>query len=261
MRLDVLIVEDEPVVVESAARILRSADLTVRHAGDVQEALAELRENEVKVVLSDLMLPGGSGLEVLAASADLRPGTEVIMVTGYATCEKTLESFRSGAFEFLPKPFDVDELLAVVTRALRSFARRESAQSMDGGQVSRPAATTTTSSDLYLLGRHAWAAKDGDGSVTLGLGESFPGLLGPIRQVEGPQLGAQIRQCRQFAVVRTPAGLDHRVWAPLSGRVIAVNHAFEADPNRLDREPWAACWLIRIVAESLQEELSSLTHN
>jgi CheY-like chemotaxis protein/glycine cleavage system H lipoate-binding protein len=259
MRHDVLIVEDEPVVAESAARILRAAGLTVSHAADVPQALAQLREGDVRVVLSDLMLPGSSGLEVLAAAADLRPTTEVVMVTGYATCEKALESFRAGAFDFLPKPFDVEELLGVVTRAAASSARRERALSAAPNPTA--ADVKPAPSGLHSLGRHAWAAKDADGSVTLGLGESFPGLLGPVREVAIQQPRSQILQCREFSVVRTEDGLTHRVWSPLSGRVIAVNSTFEEEPNRLDREPWDACWLIRIVPESLEEELSSLTHN
>jgi CheY-like chemotaxis protein len=261
MRHDVLIVEDEPVVAESAARILRSAGLTVCQAPNVHQALADLRESEVKVVLSDLMLPGGSGLEVLAAAVDLRPTTEVITVTGYATCEKALESFTAGAFDFLPKPFDVEELLGVVTRATRSFARRESAREATPDPAAASAEAGARSPGIYFLGRHAWAIRDADGSVTLGLGESFPGLLGPVREIEIEQPGSQIRQCRQFSLVRTEDGLTHRAWSPLSGRVIAVNRAFEDEPSRLDREPWETCWLIRIVPESLHEELSSLTHH
>ncbi len=71
--LDVLIVEDEPVVAESAARILRTADLHVELAADAPSAIGELRHNPVGVVLCDLMLPGDSGFAVLESVRDLRP--------------------------------------------------------------------------------------------------------------------------------------------------------------------------------------------
>lgn len=265
MPLDVLIVEDEPVVAESAARILRGAKLDVELATDSQSAIAALDRGAVRVVLCDLMLPGESGLRVLAAARFLRPLAQVIVITGYATCENALASFKSGAFDFLPKPFDVDELLAVVTRALRCFDRASAAGSSASGPRRRvdgaSADPVVDRNGRYLLGRHAWATKDDDGSATLGVGAAFPGLVGSTRSIEIAQPDDHLLQCRQCALVRGEDHLDHRVWAPLSGRVIAVNRALESNPQSLDREPWEECWLVRIVPESPVEELSNLVHD
>jgi DNA-binding NtrC family response regulator len=114
---DVLLVEDEPVVREAAARILRPEGLTLDRVEDVDGALARLRKADYRLVLSDLMLPGFSGFDLLERVTGERPQLPVILITGYATIENALAAFKKGAFDFLPKPFDVAELLGVVRRA------------------------------------------------------------------------------------------------------------------------------------------------
>ena len=111
---DVLLVEDEPVVREAAARILRPEGLTLDRVEDVDGALARLRRVEHRVVLSDLMLPGFSGFDLLERVTGERPHLPVILITGYATIENALAAFKKGAFDYLPKPFDVAELLGLV---------------------------------------------------------------------------------------------------------------------------------------------------
>ena len=117
---DVLLVEDEPVVREAVARILRPEGLTLDRVEDVDGALARLRKADYRVVLCDLMLPGFSGFDLLERVTGDRPQLPVILITGYATIENALSAFKKGAFDFLPKPFDVAELLGVVRRALKA---------------------------------------------------------------------------------------------------------------------------------------------
>ena len=92
-------VEDETVVVESVRRSLRREHLTVEFAAEAAGALAILEEREYKVVLCDLMLPGSSGFSVLEAIRREHPRTQAIVITGYATREHIIESFRLGAFD------------------------------------------------------------------------------------------------------------------------------------------------------------------
>ena len=118
-RLDVLVVEDEPVVREAARKILLEEDLSIATANDVEQAMTILEDTQCRIVLSDLMLPGASGFDLLESIRSRWPGTEVVMITGYATIENTLTTFQKGAFDFVAKPFDIGELLGVVRRALR----------------------------------------------------------------------------------------------------------------------------------------------
>nr|MBP9826664.1 response regulator [Thermoanaerobaculia bacterium] len=93
---DVLLVEDEPVVREAAARILRPEGISLDRVEDVDGALARLRRVDHRVVLSDLMLPGFSGFDLLERVTGERPHLPVILITGYATIENALAAFKKA---------------------------------------------------------------------------------------------------------------------------------------------------------------------
>lgn len=246
---DILVVEDEPVVLESVRRSLRREHLTVDLAADAAAAFAYLKEGEVKVVLCDLMLPGSSGFRVLEAIRREHPRTQSIVITGYATREHAIESFRLGAFDFLPKPFDVDEQLAVVTRALRFHDRKPGEEADPRG------------AGCHYLGRHAWALVDRDGSATLGLAETFRGTVGEIEKVRLPALEQHTAQGETCVRIEGRDRLVHQVRAPLSGRVIAVNQALESAADLVDRDPYGRGWLVRIVPEDAEKELPHLARH
>jgi CheY-like chemotaxis protein/glycine cleavage system H lipoate-binding protein len=249
--VDVLIVEDEPVVVAGAGRALASQGIGFADVGNVTDAAARLEQQAFRVLLVDLKLPGRSGFEMVHISQQITPTPQVVMITGYATIDNSLEAFQLGAFDFLPKPFDVTELVSVVQRGLcfsRSVSRFEEPESGPGGD-----------SNHYYLGRHAWAVVDPDGSVTMGVAETFSGMMGELESIELPATGEPTLQGHCFCRMRSDQSLDHRVWAPLSGRVIATNQELDAEPGLIDTDPFSTGWLTRIIPTNLNEELSGLS--
>jgi DNA-binding response OmpR family regulator len=253
---DVLLVEDDRVVREAACRILRPEALGVDCVEDVSEAVARLRAADYRVVLSDLMLPGFSGFDLLDRVTSDRPHVPVVLITGYATIENALHAFERGAFDFLPKPFDVAELLGVVRRALRCAEQRW----WSSLAPSRPvlSAEAAMRADLRFLGQHAWAELGAD-RVTFGVAETFPGLLGEIRGLRLPDPGEMVTQGLAFAEISTADEAVHRVWAPLTGTVVENNSELRADPGLLNRAPFTSGWLTRIVPSALEEQLGALT--
>ncbi|HUK62367.1 MAG TPA: response regulator [Dongiaceae bacterium] len=115
---DVLVVDDEPVVREAIRRVLAAEGLRVTTVPDAETALAHPALDRCRLVLCDLMLPGGSGLDVLAAVRLRRPGLPIVMISGYATTENAERVESAGATAFLPKPFDEEELRTLVRHAL-----------------------------------------------------------------------------------------------------------------------------------------------
>jgi glycine cleavage system H lipoate-binding protein len=175
----------------------------------------------------------------------------VIAITGYATIEHALESFQAGAFDFLPKPFDVDELITVVERALRYHDRRQ-----------RPAPETRATSagpdEVLSLGRHSWARLDTDGTAVLGVGETLAGVTGPLESIEWSSTDGQTVQGATCALLIDENGQKHRVRAPLSGDILTTNSTLEVEPNRLASEPSSDGWLLRIIPDNLEQEASRL---
>lgn len=127
-RWDVLVVDDEPVVLDAIRLVLEADGLGVATASDRRTAAAHPAAACCRLVLCDLMLPEGTGLDLLRELRTRRPGLPIIMITGYATAETALEALQAGATNFLPKPFDEPELMNQVRHALAvgDAARKES---------------------------------------------------------------------------------------------------------------------------------------
>jgi len=114
----VLVVDDDAGIRESAAMALEKVGLKTLQAGDVTSALQMLRNHRVDVVLSDIYMPGETGLTLLQAIAERTNPPRVILMTARGTIETTALAQRIGAFDYLAKPFDLGELIARVRAAL-----------------------------------------------------------------------------------------------------------------------------------------------
>jgi DNA-binding NtrC family response regulator len=116
--LDVLVVDDEPVVCDAIRLVLGHEGLSVASVPDAEAALDHPALGGCRLVICDLMLPGRSGLEMLRAIRKRRPALPVLMITGFATPATADLVLAAGATAFLPKPFDESELLTLVRHVL-----------------------------------------------------------------------------------------------------------------------------------------------
>jgi DNA-binding NtrC family response regulator len=114
----ILVVDDEAAVASGIARVLSRQDLAVATAADATQALAQLAGQRFAVVLLDIKLPDMDGVQVLKHIRQDFPDTEVVMITGYPTIAGAVECIRLGALDYLVKPFRIEELEAVVQKAL-----------------------------------------------------------------------------------------------------------------------------------------------
>jgi two-component system response regulator PilR (NtrC family) len=96
----------------------RSEGYDVVTTGDVDTALAHLESDDFDVLISDIQMPGRSGIELLHATYDISPETVVIMITAFASTETAISAMKEGAYDYVTKPFKVDELRIVVDKAL-----------------------------------------------------------------------------------------------------------------------------------------------
>jgi DNA-binding NtrC family response regulator len=108
--LNILLVDDESEFVESLAERLRLRGFGTRIAPDGDHALALMRAETFQGVVLDVMMPGMDGLDTLKQIKKIDPCVEVILLTGHARTEAALEGIRAGAFDYLIKPVDIDEL-------------------------------------------------------------------------------------------------------------------------------------------------------
>src|SRR5688572_16619130 len=114
-----LIVDDEPDMVDNCARILRRAGYKCLTTSDPHRALTYLETDRPDVLLTDLKMPGMDGMELLRRARALDPVLPVIVITAFATIESAVDAVKHGAFDYLPKNFSIDQLTVTVERALR----------------------------------------------------------------------------------------------------------------------------------------------
>jgi len=115
---DILIVEDKESLRTMLRKTLESRGFVVDEAGDAYEARRRLQAVRYLVVLTDLKLPAGSGLDVLHEALEADPETPVIVMTAYGTVEEAVRAMKDGAADFLTKPVDTDHLLVLLDRAV-----------------------------------------------------------------------------------------------------------------------------------------------
>jgi DNA-binding NtrC family response regulator len=108
---EVLIVDDEVEFLDTLIKRLRRRKLSVRAAHSGEEALKRLDEAPVDVVVLDVKMPGMGGIGALREIKSRHPLVEVIMLTGHASVEAAIEGMELGAFDYLMKPLELDELL------------------------------------------------------------------------------------------------------------------------------------------------------
>jgi len=124
----VLLVDDEVEFLETLVKRLTKRKLQVTGVTSAEEAIRILGERPVDVVVLDVKMPGMDGLEALRRIKEVRSDVEVIMLTGHANMEAAIQGMELGAFDYLMKPMDIDELLYKLQDAYKKKTLRELAK-------------------------------------------------------------------------------------------------------------------------------------
>ncbi len=119
----ILVIDDEPEICRNCVKILSAPDREVKFATNGYDALQMMTEQRFDVVITDLKMSRIGGMEVLKRINERYPDTEVIVMTGYASVSSAVEVMKTGAFDYLPKPFTPHELRAVTYQALAHRAK------------------------------------------------------------------------------------------------------------------------------------------
>src|SRR6476660_8944512 len=125
----ILIVDDELVVRDSLGKWFTSEGYTARPVGGAREALEIIQQAEFDIALLDIKMPGMDGMELQARLKEADPDLTVIIMTGYASVETAVQALKRGAYDYITKPVDPDELSHIVGKALEiRLTRREVAR-------------------------------------------------------------------------------------------------------------------------------------
>ncbi len=121
-KMKIMLVDDEERYLQTTARLIEKKGYEVLTAQSGERALEILKVQTVHVVVLDMKMPGMDGNETLRAIKAIYPLVEVIMLTGHATVDSAIDGLRNGAFDYLMKPADLDQILE---KALDAFEKRQ----------------------------------------------------------------------------------------------------------------------------------------
>jgi len=246
----ILVVDDEITVCKSICRAIVTEEYEVDLALSGEEALKKDGKKCYDLVISDLMMPGISGMDLLQSLKAKRPEVSVIMVTGYPAIKTAVQSIKFGAFDYIPKPFTPAELRNLVFRAFKKIESEEKAEK-------EPVPPKMPSGLYYIIG-HTWIWEKAKGLVTIGILSDFLKPVGIITHLELPQENDSVTQGKECAKITDAEKLTHRIWSPATGRVVEVNEKLKEDFSLLRKDPYHDGWLFRIEPTNLEEDLKSL---
>ena len=161
----ILIVDDQEMMRDSLAATLVREGHEVVAAGDGQAAVTRLANGtRFDLLITDLKMPRMTGIELLAETKKLRPELPVVLMTAFATVQTAVEAMKLGAYDYIQKPFDPDDVGLVVRRALGRHRERATTPSASP-QASSPAVIASSDEDLAALSyREALASARDRGS-------------------------------------------------------------------------------------------------
>ncbi|GAP36982.1 nitrogen regulation protein NR(I) [Piscinibacter sakaiensis] len=119
------IVDDDQSIRFVLEKALAREELAVRSFTNPRDVLSALDDDEPQVLVSDIRMPGGSGIDLLAKVKERLPALPVIIMTAYSDLDSAVSAFQGGAFEYLPKPFDVPKAVELIRRALDESVRED----------------------------------------------------------------------------------------------------------------------------------------
>ena len=125
MDINILLVDDEADFVETLTKRFRIRKIQVASASNGPDALKLLEGQEFDVAILDVRMPGMDGMELLRAIRARHPLTEVIMLTGHATVENAIEGMKRGAFDYLMKPCNLEDLIRKIEQAATKKFKHE----------------------------------------------------------------------------------------------------------------------------------------
>jgi glycine cleavage system H lipoate-binding protein len=200
------------------------------------------------------MLPDSNGFKILNFLADNKIDTPVIMMTGYSTMENAVNSLNSGAIDFIPKPFTVDELCSAIHRGFNYLKISESMAIGDSVSISY----VPCPPKYNRLGYVSWIYKEVSGYVYIGVTDLFIKTIRTFNSVSLFSKDSELYQGAYCGQIKSEDGLVHSVLAPISGRILEQNHDVSQSCSLLEKDPYFKGWLYKVLPADFEYEVENL---
>ncbi len=255
----ILIVDDEETMCDSCKQVLSRDGHEVDAVLSGDEALDRLDKKHYEVVITDLRMPGIDGMELLRRLKEKEPNLDVIMITAYSTVSTATEAAQLEVYDYIPKPFEPEELRNAVRRTLGRRALKLKAE-MPAQEAAAIVGQYKIPPSLYYHQGHSWARVEEQGTVTVGSDDYLQKTAGDIIYVFAAPEGKQLPQGDVVARLITKQEHIVKLPAPVGGEVIQVNTRLEKDHDLVNKDPFGEGWVLKLQPSDLARDLKSLFH-
>ncbi len=260
----ILAVDDEKIILDSFRKILVFAGFSIDTVERGPEVLGLIRKNDYDFVFTDLKMPEMDGVEVTKAVKHLRPDIDVIVITGYASIETAVETVKSGAMDYVQKPFTEDELLEFVKTALIKRQDNLEKQMSHKIRLIKPGTSESKSkfelnvpAGIFISPQHAWAKIEMNGTVRVGVDDLIRKVFEKIDHVELPEKGQKIEKGETLFSIKY-GDYSLNMPSPISGKITSINSEHAEHPEWLAIKPFELSWMCGIEPSNLAGELPGL---
>ena len=233
----ILVVDDEEDMLRAIEKVLTRRGYRVDTASDGFAAAEMVKEEPYDAVVSDMKMPGFSGIDLLKKVEPAQEDVLFIMITGYGTIETAVEAMRLGAFDYICKPFTFKKLIGTLEKGLHKRGR-EAAE-----RVSLPEEAEIKNHEDYS----AWSCERPDGIVLIGANDEVLNQAGEIVFCDLPLEGEELIKGEVCARTIDRTGLIVKMFhCPMSGQVVLVNEKMKHEPWTGQKDPYKSGWLFAI---------------
>jgi len=236
-RANVLVVDDEQIVCNSCRRILNQQGHKVQIASSGREALKKVEEDKYDVVIADWKMPEIDGMEVLRIVKKNHPDIILIMITGYPSVESAVKAMRLGVSNYVPKPFEPDQLTQALKKALEE--------------------RKTGRGDLLYYQKYIWARMVEDGTVKIGVNNLFRESVGDILYVDLPCHQTRVEHGKLFIRILASDKQMHKLYVPIRGSIIRINHEINFNTDLINKDPFGKGWIVQFEPSNLEKDLKN----
>jgi DNA-binding NtrC family response regulator len=232
----VLVVDDEPMIVSLLSTVLREKGWDVTEALSGTDGIDQLDRSRFDVILTDLFMPGDSGLDLLRAAKEIHPDVEVILMTGYATADTAIEAMRTGAFHYIMKPLKPEEVVHLVEKAYsqRQLQRENQFLKSEIRAAHHVQSVVGDSGPIVRLVATLQGIASVDGPVLLagepGTGRGFFARIVHFHSRRSAELCVPVNcagvpeETLIAELFGTPCAIEDRTSAPPAGKMELANH-------------------------------------
>jgi len=254
-KIKILIVDDEQVVVDSLLKICEMEGYKTSFALSAEDGLGLLHKENFDLILCDIMLPEMNGFEFLEELHLRKIDTPVIMTTGYSTVENAVKSLYEGAIDYVPKPFEVDEILSALQRGINYGKIRNILQHAETSDI----VYVDCPSKYYRLGVASWVNITSEGLAIIGSTDLFLKAIESFDSLKLMEVDEEIYQGSSCAWFSSEKGFIHDLLSPISGKIIERNENVLNNNSILEKDPFFDGWLYRVIPADIEYEMKNLT--